>query len=1073
MKTFKQFRNELLENSLYSTPQDKLDFIADNEKIVTAFLYSFIGSLTLYNKDKVKSKQYFVTDKKLQVANVDDTNNDTSLILKIMYDVHGFKNPNTVNDLTRLLAKMKVSDVDIDENFVRGWLSDLSSTLHSAIPSELKKYVDDFVSSKISLERLSYSLYKRKSKYANDEYLSLSKKVGPIPRVHAAHTSSVTTTQPVTSVQTTTIQQPTASPLPQPVANVQPLPIINTVPAAPIVTNQPIDIIEPEDVVDEYKLQQDSVKQMSVEETDRIAKSVVRYIKLEEAGESSKISKKIQADYDLVKNNIPLMKTLISRGLPTTKNNSKTVDLKIFGMMSDEIESSNPTSIDFLLDSLSVVSNTKGYSANPRHLGTVVSKLMNNGVTLQKIIEQHTDVVGGSLTSISDLLFEGILFALCQPKTNLDNVGDHRILEIVFDNKNIIIPTLTTMLSNQVENIESCNNPNIKEIISSYALKNMCETYFCPVKEYNSILSLSKGYSKDKIDELFGKLNIPEYKKEEQKILFYLNSGMPIGDIVSNSSDKDKIKDFLLEFSTGNNNTVNGSTNYLLSDNVRKHIYQTTLDYLPELTDYSFKQSGYYNKRRVTGIIEHFINNINDTVISDMITPKFIERVFDKTLAEKDYVLNGIHTTDIRTNSDITAQTKMGFVNLVSGSLMTHILTQVSNSHTLEADELFKAIKQHAPTKDFLLFMEKNVSSSVGAYLTLKDSPLTIKEKDLKPAQIGNVLAFNDIDLSSIPEFKIDMTADSISDTIKTAMESQKDIIKPLHVKELDTTVEQNKKLTSSIIDSTHAGKHGDVYCKILRQFEVNLPEEGFEEFTKQMKLNGTHNEVIPAFHGTGTIAANMILRYGFKIIPAGDPSVTGRMLGDGVYFATNIDKALQYAGNTGFTREHGTVGYIFDMKTELGKENVDYQWVDAGGKIKSSTMVSAEWCIREPKKQLKIMKAYEVELCSKDDMKMFLNEAESFKSFSQFNAERSTKKSNYKVYTFMDYQVITPGGKTIRSKEIKSDTFGRKIRVESFGRKTVIYIPASQPSSIDFGRCNMLYGSELEEYLRLLDNFK
>jgi hypothetical protein len=118
-------------------------------------------------------------------------------------------------------------------------------------------------------------------------------------------------------------------------------------------------------------------------------------------------------------------------------------------------------------------------------------------------------------------------------------------------------------------------------------------------------------------------------------------------------------------------------------------------------------------------------------------------------------------------------------------------------------------------------------------------------------------------------------------------------------------------------------------------------------------------------------------------------------------------------------------------------------------------------------------MKAYEVELCSKDDMKMFLNEAESFKSFSQFNAERSTKKSNYKVYTFMDYQVITPGGKTIRSKEIKSDTFGRKIRVESFGRKTVIYIPASQPSSIDFGRCNMLYGSELEEYLRLLDNFK
>jgi hypothetical protein len=188
-------------------------------------------------------------------------------------------------------------------------------------------------------------------------------------------------------------------------------------------------------------------------------------------------------------------------------------------------------------------------------------------------------------------------------------------------------------------------------------------------------------------------------------------------------------------------------------------------------------------------------------------------------------------------------------------------------------------------------------------------------------------------------------------------------------------------------------------------------------------------------------------------------------MLGDGVYFATNIDKALQYVGNAGFTRDHGTIGYIFDMETELGKEKVNYQKLLAGDGVESS-----EWCIRQPTKQLKVIKAYEVELCGKSTMDSYLNEADTFKTFSQFNKERLIKNSNYKVYTFMDYQVITPEGKTIPSDEIKKDTFGRKIKVETFGRKTTVYIPAKTPSSIDFGRCNMLYGDELKIYLKLLN---
>jgi hypothetical protein len=243
MKTFTDIRKQINENSLYTSQQEKDDFLKDKKKIVTAFLYSFIGNLSLYNKDSAKAKHYFLSDKKLQIVNINDDNNDASLILKIMHDEHGFKNTNTANEMTKLLAKLKVSDVSsFDDAIIRAWLSDLSPAFHSAIPTDLKKTVDDYMNSVTSFDRLSYKLYKHKTAYGDGEYLDLAKKVGRIER--HTHKPKVVVT-------------PTASAVPPTLANPQIfVPTVNTstavVTTPPDVIDEPIQIVEKEPEVKQF-----------------------------------------------------------------------------------------------------------------------------------------------------------------------------------------------------------------------------------------------------------------------------------------------------------------------------------------------------------------------------------------------------------------------------------------------------------------------------------------------------------------------------------------------------------------------------------------------------------------------------------------------------------------------------------------------------------------------------------------------------------------------------------------------------------------------------------------------------
>jgi hypothetical protein len=201
--------------------------------------------------------------------------------------------------------------------------------------------------------------------------------------------------------------------------------------------------------------------------------------------------------------------------------------------------------------------------------------------------------------------------------------------------------------------------------------------------------------------------------------------------------------------------------------------------------------------------------------------------------------------------------------------------------------------------------------------------------------------------------------------------------LESLKVAPLARTPKELNKLTVQFTESYHSGgKHGNCYVKILREFDVHLPSKQYDEYMTALKTQAPHqpelqNEIRPAFHGTGGLAAMMILRYGFAVIKPTPGFTVGRMLGDGIYFSNTIDKTAQYVGNGGFTRKAGIKGYMFDMRNLLGphdpRNQLDVGYRSAGVGADAATR-SPEWCVRNPQRQLKIFKCYEVQLIERYD---------------------------------------------------------------------------------------------------------
>lgn len=312
--------------------------------------------------------------------------------------------------------------------------------------------------------------------------------------------------------------------------------------------------------------------------------------------------------------------------------------------------------------------------------------------------------------------------------------------------------------------------------------------------------------------------------------------------------------------------------------------------------------------------------------------------------------------------------------------------------------------------------------------------------------RLVQILKYNDIQTPRRPIVKEkDKLSEVISKTVVTSP------INDLHVDNVDLDDETLERMSVEY-DAFNRYAHGENALKIKRAFNVSIPlqEEGFKRWMQKMADEGIDPKVMkPIFHGTGSIGASMILRYGFKVIKSNDPSVVGRMLGDGIYFSNVLDKVAQYIGDEGFTRRHGTQGYIFEMEGSLGMHRRDYRCAGTGAKEDERDTVSPEWAVFNPNEQLRIYKAYHVEIIDKAEMDKMkakhlgTNEstAVEIKSFKEFINEGTGDMPHCITYIFMDGNIPISEKQAVDFKDFQAKKMGRNVRLDWTGSGPAVMI--------------------------------
>ena len=339
-------------------------------------------------------------------------------------------------------------------------------------------------------------------------------------------------------------------------------------------------------------------------------------------------------------------------------------------------------------------------------------------------------------------------------------------------------------------------------------------------------------------------------------------------------------------------------------------------------------------------------------------------------------------------------------------------------------------------------------SGSVDGLLHNNTSPIVPYEK-LDKKRIKEILKYNNVSSSetNIPS-KYIKTFDTMDEYIKNIKDNKYSAnkLEDQKVEVLTNTQEELDKISVDLHRNKRNGKHGDVTLKVLRTFNVAIPLQ--EESQKTwIEANPTQEIINPMFHGTGSIGASMILRYGFRVISSGDSSVVGRMLGDGIYGSNIIDKAQQYVGDKGFGRTVGTKGYVFLMNAALGEKGKDYKVAGLG----NDSIRSPEWCVFTPNSQFKIFKAYEVQLINEAEIKPLLAkypQVVTEKSFKDYLNEEMDKQMNYTTYTFITGIIPNGQDSVCDFEEWKSPSKSITLEPSAYGPTIVV---AGTPESNDY----------------------
>ncbi len=379
-------------------------------------------------------------------------------------------------------------------------------------------------------------------------------------------------------------------------------------------------------------------------------------------------------------------------------------------------------------------------------------------------------------------------------------------------------------------------------------------------------------------------------------------------------------------------------------------------------------------------------------------------------------------------------------------------------------NDIMEELPQHVLTK--------MRGTLVGASVLADD----IQKGEIKPFAVidsnrmKQILAYNDLNLATlIPNLGKKKKGEKFTEYFKRAKAvAHQAALDDLKVSPGPSSAEL-KAINKGLL-AHHAGRHGDTYPHVNKIFNVNMIDPKFDEFAKAKPQDGN---IVPAYHGTGGIAAAMILRYGFKVISASDSSVAGRMLGNGIYFSNKIDKSMQYVSNGGFGRQYHQQGYILSLDVNLGTRNVDYKVAGTG----NDSIRSPEWCVFDPKAQIRIKQAYEVTLVPRHELDRILKEQVSngrmsFKSY--LVEEASTPKFMTTSFVFRDGMIPIPQGDIIEYVDFEEALEKGLISSEIFDTSAqgpvIVFDNTVSQEVYDMRSARQLIGDDLKMYVRLFE---
>lgn len=342
--------------------------------------------------------------------------------------------------------------------------------------------------------------------------------------------------------------------------------------------------------------------------------------------------------------------------------------------------------------------------------------------------------------------------------------------------------------------------------------------------------------------------------------------------------------------------------------------------------------------------------------------------------------------------------------------------------------------------------------------------------KRLNREEIKTLLKINNIIAPKLDTSK----ANSYGDVLNLRHDPKK-YLQDFKIQEVEYDANQLEAMTVEYEHFNTGLESGGRPLRILRVFDVNIPDQQ-KACASFLKANPKTQIIEPAFHGTSSISAAMVLRYGFRLIDAKTDSnliTAKRRLGDGIYFTQDLDYTAVFIND--FSNDtKSTRGYVFEMSAMLGTEGTDYVIED--GDSRSST----EWCVMGGNSQLRIYKAYEVEIMTHGEMLDLKNKhnlhesaAIEIKSFNAFLRESFKPDEHFTTYIFADRTIPVDYNEVIDSSDFNVQSYGDHIHIRQSHYGTLVNIRSKESNNgVFYVKHTPTFANtpeEVNKFLRLL----